>query len=30
MALVKNPAERIDDTPRPLDLHQVEWTLMFV
>jgi hypothetical protein len=30
MAQAQNPAERIDDTPRPRDLHQVEWTLMFV
>jgi hypothetical protein len=30
MALARNLAERIDDTPRPLDLQQVEWTLKFV
>jgi hypothetical protein len=30
MALAKNLAERTADTPRPRDLHQVEWTLKFV
>jgi hypothetical protein len=30
MAQAKNLAERTADTPRPLDLHQVEWTLKFV
>jgi hypothetical protein len=30
MAQAQNPAERIDDTPHPRDLHQVEWTLKFV
>jgi hypothetical protein len=30
MAQAKNPAERTADTPRPRDLHQLEWTLKFV